>query len=52
MVQGALEGANITPIAEMTHMMEVSRAVASTAKFIETMYDLQRKVVNTWAQQG
>jgi flagellar basal-body rod protein FlgF len=51
-VQGALSGANVKAVLELTHMMEVSRSVASTAKFIETMYDLQRKATNTWAQQS
>jgi flagellar basal-body rod protein FlgF len=50
--QGTLENANVQPVVEMTHMMDVSRAVANTAKFIEIMYDLQRKTANTWAQQS
>lgn len=52
LVQGALAGANVKPVLELTHMMEVSRSVANTAKFIETMYDLQRKSASTWAQQA
>ncbi len=51
-IQGALENSNVQPVIELTHMIEVSRAVASTAKFIESMYDLQRKAANTWAQQA
>ncbi|MFW0776733.1 MAG: flagellar basal-body rod protein FlgF [Rickettsiales bacterium] len=51
-MQGTLEKANVQPIMEMTHMMEVSRSVASTAKYIEVAYDLQRKTNNAWAQQG
>jgi len=51
-VQGALEGANVKPVLEMTHMIDVSRSVGSTARFIEVVYDLQRKAANTWAQQG
>lgn len=50
--QGVLEGANVQPVIELTHMMDVSRSVGNTAKFIESMYDLQRKASNTWAQQG
>ncbi len=50
--QGALEKSNVQPIMELTHMIEVSRAVANNAKYIETIYDLQRKAANTWAQQG
>ena len=51
-VQGALSSANVNPVLELTHMIDVSRSVASTAKMIETMYDLQRKSANTWAQQA
>lgn len=51
-VQGALAGANVKPVLELTHMIDVSRSVANTAKMIETMYDLQRKSANTWAQQA
>jgi len=51
-VQGALSGANVKPVIELTHMIDVSRQVANTAKMIETMYDLQRKSANAWAQQA
>jgi flagellar basal-body rod protein FlgF len=50
--QGALESSNVKPVVELTHMMEVSRSVANTAKFIESMYDLQRKAATTYAQQA
>lgn len=50
--QGVLEGSNVQPVKELTHMISVSRAVTETAKFIETMYDLERKAANTWAQQS
>ncbi|MBY0408200.1 MAG: flagellar hook-basal body complex protein [Rickettsiales bacterium] len=49
--QGVLESANVQPITELTRMIDVSRSVTSTAKFVEIMYDLQRKTSNTWAQQ-
>lgn len=52
MTQGTLENSNVQPVIELTHMMQVSRDVASTAKYIETLYDLQRKTNNTWTQQG
>lgn len=51
-MQGTLENANVQPVRELTHMIDVSRSVTSTAKFIETMYDLQRKASNIWAQQS
>lgn len=50
--QGMLESANVKPVSELTHMIDVSRSVTNTAKFIETVYDLQRKTSNIWAQQG
>jgi flagellar basal-body rod protein FlgF len=50
--QGTLESSNVQPITELTHMMDVSRSVGDTAKFIETMYDLQRKAASAYAQQG
>lgn len=51
-VQGVLENSNVQPVLEMTHMIEISRQVGSTAKFIEVMYELQRKSTTTWTQQG
>lgn len=51
-VQGALSGANVKPVLELTHMIDVSRSVSNTAKMVEVMYDLQRKSANTWAQQA
>lgn len=51
-IQGMLENSNVQPVIEMTHMIDVSRAVGSTAKFIEVMYDLQRRSSDTWARQS
>jgi flagellar basal-body rod protein FlgF len=51
-MQGTLESSNVQPITEMTHMIEISRGVGNTAKFIEVVYELQRKAANIWAQQG
>lgn len=50
-LQGSLEGSNVQPVTELTHMLNLSHSVADTAKFIESMYDLERKTSNTWAQQ-
>lgn len=52
MTQGTLENSNVQPVIELTHMIDVSRDVASTAKYIETLYDLQRKTTNAWTQQA
>lgn len=51
-MQGSLEGSNVEPVTELTHMISLSHNVTDTAKFIEAMYDLQRKASNTWAQQS
>lgn len=50
-VQGALEGSNVSAVNEMVRVMNLSRSVANTAKFIETMYDLERKVGTVYAKQ-
>lgn len=52
MAQGMLENSNVQAVLEMTHMIDVSRSVGSTAKYIETLYDLQRKTSNVLAQQS
>jgi flagellar basal-body rod protein FlgF len=51
-LQGMLEGANVKPVLELTHMMDVARSVEGTAKFIEAVYDLERKTSNIWAKQS
>ena len=51
-IQGSLESSNVTAVTEMVRVMNVSRAVTSTAKFIETMYDLERKTGQVYAKQS
>lgn len=51
-LQGTLESSNVNPVAELIRVQEVSRSVSSTAKFIETMYDLQRKVSTVYAKSS
>lgn len=50
--QGVLESSNVQAVLEMTHMIDVSRSVGSTAKLIETYYDLQRRTGSTLSQQS
>ena len=50
-MQGVLEKSNVEGVREIVDMTEVNRTVGSTAKFIEVMYDLQRKANNVYAQQ-
>lgn len=52
MSQGFLEGSNVTAVTEMVHVMDVSRSVTNTAKFIETMYDLERRTGQVYAKQS
>lgn len=52
MVQGALEGSNVNAIGEMTRVMELSRSVGNSAKFIEGMYDLERKMGSVYTRQS
>jgi flagellar basal-body rod protein FlgF len=52
MAQGMLENSNVQPIIELTRMMEISRNMGSVSKYIETLYDLQRKTTNTFTQQA
>lgn len=51
-VQGVIENSNVKPVVELTHMMEVSRSVNDTGKFIQSMYDLQNKANTAYAQQN
>lgn len=50
MLQGTVEMSNVSPVLELVKTTKLSRSVTSTAKFIETMYDLQRKTSNTYAR--
>lgn len=51
-VQGAIESSNVSAISELIRVQEISRSVGSTAKFIETMYDLQRKVSTVYTKSA
>ncbi|MBM3618266.1 MAG: flagellar basal-body rod protein FlgF [Alphaproteobacteria bacterium] len=49
-LHGTLEGSNISPVMELTHMIKVQRGVGSTAKLIDAQYELTRKTADTWAK--
>lgn len=49
-MQGVLETSNINGVSELVRVMQVSKSVASTAKYVEVMYDLQRKTSNTYGR--
>jgi flagellar basal-body rod protein FlgF len=50
-VQGAIESSNVNGVTELVRVMQLSRSVGNTSKFIETMYDLERKSSTTLAQK-
>jgi flagellar basal-body rod protein FlgF len=52
MLQGVLEDSNASAVHELVEMTQVSRGVSNTAKFIEVMYDLQRKTSNAYTQNN
>jgi flagellar basal-body rod protein FlgF len=52
MLHGVLEDSNVSAIGEIVNMTKVSRSVGNTAKYIEVMYDLQRKANNVYTKQG
>jgi flagellar basal-body rod protein FlgF len=51
MAQGVLETSNVTAVTEMVRVMNVSRAVTNTSKFIEIAYDLERRSGQVFARQ-
>lgn len=51
-LQGVLEQSNVKPIIELTGVLNLSRSIGHTGKFIETVYDLERKASNSIAKQN
>jgi len=49
--QGFLEGSNVNPVAEMTKLIEVSRAYESHMQAIKTYQDMDSKTVNDIARE-
>lgn len=52
MLHGVVEDSNVSAVQELVAMTKVSRSVGSTSKFIEVMYDLQRRANNVYAKEG
>lgn len=48
--QGALEMSNVNPISELIETTKLSRSTSSVSKFVEVMYDLERKTSNAYAR--
>jgi flagellar basal-body rod protein FlgF len=51
-VQGMLESSNVSPVQELTHMISVGRSFEHVTQYVSSIYELERKASNTWAQQG
>lgn len=49
-MQGFIEQSNVSGVGEMVRLLQVQRSTGSTAKFIEVMYDLQRKTSETYTR--
>lgn len=49
--QGALEGSNVNGVTELVRVMELSRSFGASSKFIEGIYDLERKTSSTFTQR-
>jgi flagellar basal-body rod protein FlgF len=44
-MQGAIEGSNVNPIMEMTHMIDVSRSYQATARMLQNEHDRQLTMI-------
>lgn len=49
-MHGMIEDSNVSGVKEVVEMTKLSRGVSSTAKFIEVMYDLQRKANSAYSE--
>lgn len=52
MAQGMLESSNVVAVAEMTHMIDLSRSITSTTKMMEALYDMHRRTQDAWVKQS
>ena len=50
-LHGTLEKSNVSAVHELVKLTELSRSTGSTSKFIEVVYELQRKAGQTWTAQ-
>ena len=49
-MQGHIELSNVNGVNEMVRLLQLQRSSGSTAKFIETMYDLERKTSSAYTR--
>lgn len=52
LAQGMLEGANVSSVAQITDMVQTSRAVGTTSGLIADLDEMQRSAMRTIANQG
>jgi flagellar basal-body rod protein FlgF len=50
--QGALEGSNVQPVLEISHMLDVVRAYQTTANLTQSQEDLMRNAIDKLASTG
>ncbi len=50
--QGMVEKSNVTPVTEITNLIELQRAYTGNAKFISDMYELQEDAIRKLSQQA
>ena len=51
LVQGAIEGSNVEPVSEMSHMLEVMRAYQTMTSLMQSHEDLKRQAMDKLATQ-
>jgi flagellar basal-body rod protein FlgF len=49
-IQGALEGSNVNPVAELTNLIEISRAYQSAARVVSGADDLRQRAIQRLGQ--
>jgi len=52
LMQGFLESSNVQSVTEITDMIKTARSISKTSGFMDTAYELQRRAMNAWAQEG
>ena len=50
LTQGVIEGSNVQPVVEMSHMIEVMRAYQATATMTQSQQDLLRQAIDKLGQ--
>jgi flagellar basal-body rod protein FlgF len=51
-MQGVLEGSNINPVAEMTHMIDVHRSYQNVQRMLQSEHERQRTMIQRLTRSG